>query len=70
MAYYRVYFMNPTSGHIDRAEDIEAADDVAAVAAVREIDRSGPVELWHEQRMVLRLDGSANIPQPGEPLAS
>ena len=60
MPYYRLYHLSPGSGHIDRAEGFDAADDVQAIARVRETERSSAVELWQESRKVLRLEGATN----------
>ena len=59
--YYRLYFMNRGSGHIDRVEEIEAADDVEAVriAAGRDTGNQ-PVELWQEHRKVKRFEVGAS----------
>ena len=56
MAHYRLYHLNRASGRIDRAELIEAEDDVRAVAIVKAQARDVAVELWHEGRKVLGLD--------------
>jgi hypothetical protein len=58
MPYYRLYHLNRSSGHIDRAEEIDAADDVRAIAIVRDRECDTAVELWQEGRKVLRLEGS------------
>ena len=61
MTYYRLYHLNRFSGHIDRVEEIDAADDVQAIALVKERERETAVELWQEGRKVLRLEGSTNM---------
>ncbi|HYI48439.1 MAG TPA: hypothetical protein VEX35_08250 [Allosphingosinicella sp.] len=67
MPYYRLYHLNRSSGHIDRAEEFDAADDVKAVAIVRERERDTPVELWQEGRKILQLDGPSDMSAPTEP---
>jgi len=67
MPFYRLYFLNRLTGHIDRAEDFDAADDVQAVALVRDIERETAVELWQERRKVLRLEGPSDVSQPSAP---
>jgi len=52
MPFYRLYHINQSSGHIERAEVIEAEDDVRAVAIVKARKRDAPVELWQERRKV------------------
>ena len=70
MPHYRLYFLNPHSGHIDWAEEIEASDDVEAVAIVRDVPRKAGVELWQEGRRVLRLEKPLDVSQASSPLAS
>lgn len=66
MPYYRLYHLNRSSGHIDRVEEIDAADDVKAVAIVQDRERDTAVELWQEGRKVLRLEGSTDRSAPTE----
>ena len=67
MPCYLLYHLNRSSGHIDRVEEIDAVDDVRAVAIVRKLERDGAVELWREGRKVLRLEGSTRPSVPTEP---
>lgn len=67
MPYYRLYHLNPASGHIDLAEEFDAVDDVQAVAIAKERERRTPVELWQENRKVLRLEGAPNVSGPSDP---
>ena len=55
MSDYRLYFMEAFSGHIERFEEFDAADDVAAVVLAE--TRQGPLslELWCSHRKVARL---------------
>lgn len=69
MPYYHLYHLNPSSGHIDRAEAIDAADDVQAVAMTRGSERLTPVELWQEGRKVLRLERPTRLSAPTVPQA-
>ena len=39
MLYYRLYFMDRFSGHIDHFREFEAEDDAAALAARRRLAR-------------------------------
>jgi len=59
--YYRLYHLNRRSGHIDHVQEIEAADDVAAVAMSRALQRESAAELWQGDREVHRLDGLPDI---------
>jgi hypothetical protein len=64
MPYYRLYHLNRSNGHIDHVEEIDAADDVHAVALVKERERETAVELWQEGRKIMRLEGSTNMSEP------
>ena len=54
MRYYRLYFMDRFSGHIDHFREFEAEDDDAAItrAVCWCVDR--PMELWNRERMLRR----------------
>lgn len=56
MSYYRLYFMDPRTGHIMRFAEFEAADDESALALAREHDGSHASELWNEGRKVARIE--------------
>ena len=56
MSYYRIYFMNSSNGHIDRAEDLQARDDQEAIATTNPLVDGQPVELWCGTRKVLRFE--------------
>jgi hypothetical protein len=70
MSYYRLYFMCRASGHIERFEEIEAVDDLAAVRTAREQAGRQPLELWCQSRKVKRFETSvlvaASHHQPAE----
>lgn len=57
MPDYRLYRMNPHSGHIEGVEEFHSGDDVEAILLVQGRERHGPAELWCGGRKVLRLDG-------------
>ena len=59
MSYYRLYFMDPRSGHIDRFAEFEAPDDRQASALAREHVGEYPLELWCERRKVHRIEAAA-----------
>lgn len=61
MPSYRLYFMDPHTGHIDRSEDFAASDDVEAIHQIARRPREMPVELWRDGRKVLRIDAAADI---------
>lgn len=56
MSYYRLYFMNSFSGHIERFEEFDATSDDEAIA--RAGTRLGllVLELWCARRKVARLE--------------
>jgi hypothetical protein len=56
VAYYRLYFMDPRSGHIAAFESIEAAHDAAALVAAERHRGWQPLELWCRGRKVQRFE--------------
>ena len=58
MSFYRLNFMRRGSGHIERFEEIEAADDVAAVRIARKQAGQQPLELWCHRRKVKRFEAT------------
>jgi hypothetical protein len=72
MPYYRLYFLNPHSGHIDDAEDFHSCDDVEAICLVNQRKEAVPTELWCGGRKVSRFDAlpemaaavHAGVPNP------
>jgi hypothetical protein len=55
---YRLYLMDPFSGHIDAHEDFHSGDDVEAIHLVQSRPpRRGPMELWRGARKLIRIDG-------------
>lgn len=59
MLYYRLYFYDRFSGHIEHFREFEAEDDASAIALAEEWKSGGPMELWNRQRQLKRWDGSA-----------
>ncbi len=57
MPYYRLYHLDPHTGHINSAEEVAATDDVAAIHEIQQRQSGHPLELWQEGRKVVRLDG-------------
>jgi hypothetical protein len=55
MAYYRLYFLNQ-DGRIMRVNEVEVADDGAAVAAAVALDHAYGIAIWQEARYVGELD--------------
>ena len=58
MPGYRLYRMNPESGHIDGVEEFHSGDDVEAILLVQHRRHDVPVELWRGSRKVVRLDAA------------
>ena len=61
---YRLYFMHPDSGHIERFAEFSAPDDQGAIALAGEHVGDHPLELWNEHRKVRRFDAVAIGPLP------
>lgn len=57
MPDYRLYLLDRDSGHIRAAEELQAADDAAAVHRIRLRGNAEPLELWCGPRKVCRIDG-------------
>jgi hypothetical protein len=66
MPDYKLYHLDPHSGHITKAEERVAADDDAALVDARERRSDHPLELWCGRRKVGRVDvipeGAAFVP--------
>jgi hypothetical protein len=62
MLYYRLYFMHPDNGHIERFADFQAPDDAHALSLAREHIGDNPLELWCERRKVHRIEAFSSAP--------
>ena len=62
MLYYRLYFMDRFSGHIDHFREFEAADDGAALALAEQWRNGTPMELWNRHRKLKHWDEVAVHP--------
>lgn len=51
---YRLYFMS-ADDHVLRAQDLECADDAAALEAARVLDHAAVIEIWCGKRLVGRV---------------
>ena len=56
MNYYRLYFLNPLSGQIERFVDFEHASDEEALETARAHSSDTGLELWNERRKVARIE--------------
>jgi hypothetical protein len=63
VAYYRLYFFDRFSGHIDHFREYEAADDAAAVAQGAQWRELDAMELWRGKAKVKRWDSLALVPE-------
>ncbi len=68
MTYYRLYFMDPRSGHICRFEEFETAAEDEAIERAEQACRASPVELWSGRRKVHRVEPRPLLPP--EPTAN
>jgi hypothetical protein len=69
MLYYRLYFMHPLTGGIQRFADFEAPDDGQALALAREQIGDYSLELWNERRKVAAIAALA-FPVSPPPVSS
>lgn len=56
--HYRLYFMDPRTGHIIRFDEYEAPDDQAALTQAREQEGANPLEVWSGHRKVGRIEAA------------
>ena len=56
MRYYRLYFMDRFSGHIDQFREFEAEDDDVALAIAEGWREDRPMELWNRERKLKYWD--------------
>ena len=54
MIYYRLYFFDGFSGHIDHFREFEAADDAAAITIAEGWSDGRVMELWNRERRLRR----------------
>jgi hypothetical protein len=58
MRYYRLYFMDRFSGHIEHFREFEADDDQSALVIADGWREDGPMELWNRERKLRHWDGA------------
>ena len=56
MLYYRLYFMDRFSGHIEHFREFEAETDDRAVVIAEQWRNGTPMELWNRHRKLKRWD--------------
>jgi hypothetical protein len=59
MLYYRLYYFDGPTGHIDHFREFEALDDDAAIELAGRWSNGGAMELWNRERRLKRWDGPA-----------
>jgi len=57
MLYYRLYFYDGFSRHIDHFREFEAEDDERALAIAENWSSGAPMELWNRERLLRRWEG-------------
>jgi hypothetical protein len=60
MLYYRLYYFDRFSGHIDHFREFEADDDAAAVVVAERWSDGHSMELWNRRRRLKRWEGIAD----------
>jgi hypothetical protein len=66
MTYYRLYFMNGRTGHIERFEEFEAVGDDAAIERADGNGAKAPLELWSGCQKIYRLEPPSAAALPGQ----
>lgn len=61
MLYYRLYFMDRFSGHIDHFREFEAEGDEAALALAEDMQDDAPMELWNRERKLKRWEDESDV---------
>jgi hypothetical protein len=52
VAYYRLYYLDGLSGHVDHFREFEAESDEAAIAYADDTRGLTPMELWSGERKI------------------
>jgi hypothetical protein len=52
VAYYRLYYLDRLSGHVDHFREFEAESDEAAIAYADDTRGLTPMELWNGERKI------------------
>jgi hypothetical protein len=56
MLYYRLYYFDRFSGHIDHFREFEAEDDASAISVAERWSDGHAMELWNRERRLKRWD--------------
>jgi hypothetical protein len=60
MLYYRLYYFDGFSGHIDHFREFEAADDESAIGLAERWGDGRRMELWNRERRLRRWEAPAS----------
>ena len=58
MLYYRLYYFDRFSGHIDHFREFEAVDDAAAIGLAERWKDGRCTELWNRERRLRRWEAA------------
>ena len=58
MLYYRLYYFDRFSGHIDHFREFEADSDSAAIALAERWSDGRPMELWNRERRLMQWESA------------
>lgn len=61
MLYYRLYYFDGSSGHIDHFREFEAADDESAIGLAERSGDGRCMELWNRQRRLRRWEATPSV---------
>ena len=61
MRYYRLYFMDRFTGHIEHFREFEAADDGSALTIAERWREAQPMELWNRQRKLKHWEDPSQL---------
>jgi hypothetical protein len=60
MPYFRLYYFDRFSGHIDHFREFDAEDDAAAVALAERWSDGRPMELWNRERRLKQWESAGS----------
>jgi len=60
MPYFRLYYFDRFSGHIDHFREFDAEDDGAAVAVAESWNDGRPMELWNRERRLKQWESAGS----------
>jgi hypothetical protein len=60
MLYYRLYFIDRASGHIDHFREFEAESDEDALIVAQRWANGAPMELWNRDRRLRQWSGDVS----------